>query len=95
MYWLREIAGWALVVLGLFIFFAVYAFCQDSPPGIFEAFILMIVGVFVFRGGIHLLKVSVAARLCAKADERLYPAVPHGDGPRPTAARRAAPQARP
>ena len=88
MYWLREIAGWALVVLGLFVFFAVYAFCQESPPAIFEAAILTVVGVFVFRGGIHLLKVSVAARICAKADERLYPAVPAGEGPRPTATRR-------
>lgn len=76
MYWVREVAGWFLIFLGLFMFLAVYAFLQQEPyPGIFEAFILAIVGVFVFRGGIHLLKVAVAARICAKADERLYPAV--------------------
>ena len=69
MFWIREIAGWLLVLLGLMFFFVAYVFCQEQGAGqvnpIFEAFIMAIVGIFVFRGGIHLLKVSVAARLCA------------------------------
>lgn len=88
MHWVREVAGWLLVLIGLAIFFVVYAFLQEPVPGIFEGFILAIIGIFVFRGGIHLLKVAVAGRICARADERLYPAKPGGDGPRPTVVRR-------
>jgi hypothetical protein len=54
----------------------------------FEGFILMVMGVFVFRGGIHLLKVAVASRICREAQERLYPAVGVGSGPKPTTIRR-------
>jgi vacuolar-type H+-ATPase subunit I/STV1 len=88
MFWLREVAGWLLILLGLFLFLTVYSFCQEH--WIFEAFIVMIAGVFVFRGGIHLLKVAVASRVCARADERLYPALPPGEGPRAVGPRRPA-----
>jgi hypothetical protein len=82
-YWIREVAGWLLVGLGLLAFVLVYEFCQNH--WIFEAGILMVVGALVFRGGIHLLKVAVAGRLCRQAQERLYPAAPPGTGPRPNA----------
>ncbi len=81
-YWLRELAGWLLVGLGLLCFVVVYQFCRDRM--IFEAGILMVVGAVVFRGGIHLLKVAIAGRLCREAQERLYPAPTTGAGPRPT-----------
>jgi hypothetical protein len=86
-YWIRELAGWLLVGLGLLCFVVVYQFCWNR--WIFEAGIFMVVGAVVFRGGIHLLKVAVAGRLCREAQERLYPAPPAGAGPRPTMARRA------
>lgn len=71
-FWFRELAGWALVLLGLVILFEVYSFCLNHFW--VEASILTIAGVFIFRGGIHLLKVAVAARICLQAQERLYPA---------------------
>jgi hypothetical protein len=86
MYWIREIAGWLLVGLGLLLFALVYEFCERR--WIFEAGILVVVAVMVFRGGIHLIKVAVAARICRQAQDRLYPASPSGAGPRPTALRR-------
>ncbi|MFO0846470.1 MAG: hypothetical protein U0797_29555 [Gemmataceae bacterium] len=69
MYWVREVAGWLLVGLGLVTFLTVYEFCERR--WIFEGGILAVIGIFVFRGGIHLLKVAVAARVCQQAQGRL------------------------
>lgn len=73
-FWFRELAGWALVLLGLVMFFVVYEFLVGQH--IWEAGVFTIPAIFVFRGGIHLLKVAVAARVCAQAQQRLYPALP-------------------
>lgn len=64
-YWWRELAGWVLVVLGLAIFALCFQFLTASA--IVEAWPLVFVGVVIFRGGIHLLKVAVAARVCMEA----------------------------
>jgi hypothetical protein len=69
-YWVREIAGWLLVLLGLGMFFVVYNFCSHRL--IFEGGIVAVVGIFVFRGGIHLLKVAIAARVCMQTQEQVY-----------------------
>jgi hypothetical protein len=85
-YLAREIAGWLLVLLGILMFLVVYDFCSEypgKPPRPFDAAIMAIVGIFVFRGGIHLLKVAVAGRICRQTQDRLYPAPPSGSGPRP------------
>jgi hypothetical protein len=79
-YWVREVAGWLLTALGLLVFAGVYDFCQRHL--IFEAALLLVMGVFVFRGGIHLLKVAVAARVCRQAQDRLYPAPVRPELPR-------------
>ena len=66
-FWVREIAGWLLVGLGLFIFYICFAILLTAEPLILEAGPLTLIGIIVFRGGIHLLKVAVAARICMKA----------------------------
>jgi len=63
-----ELAGWLLVLAGLAVLYQCYALIEDSR--VFEAAPLTIVGIIVFRGGIHLLKVAVAARICLLAKER-------------------------
>jgi hypothetical protein len=73
-FWGREIAGWLLVLAGLYAFVLVYELCVQRR--LLEAWPLTVVAVVVFRGGIHLLKVAVAARVCRAAQEQLYPAVP-------------------
>jgi len=72
--WLREIAGWLLVAGGLFLIYICYLFLQEKR--IIEAGPLSILGIIVFRGGIHLLKVAVAARICREAKERTRQDVP-------------------
>lgn len=64
-YWVREIAGWLLVLGGLWLVGVVIEFCYNR--WILEAAIVGVVAVFVFRGGIHLLKVAIAARVCREA----------------------------
>ena len=56
-FWLREVAGWVLVL--------------SDRHMIFEAGSLVLIGIFLFRGGIHLLKVAVAARICTQTQEQL------------------------
>jgi hypothetical protein len=78
--WLREIAGWILMVLGLWLFFECYQILVPTPvkvgpdnqvvlpPGkILEGAELALIGIFVFRGGLGLLKSALAARVCAPA----------------------------
>jgi hypothetical protein len=61
-FWTRELAGWVLVGLGLFVFWKCYVLLMDHY--FLQAGSLTVIGLIVFRGGIHLLKVAVAARVC-------------------------------
>lgn len=68
-FWLRELAGWLLVCLGLLIFYACFVLLANHF--ITEAGPLVVVGIFVFRGGIHLLKTAIAARVCLHANAQM------------------------
>ena len=59
-YWVREIAGWLLVLIGLFFFWQTYSLLLQKR--VFSAGPLTVMGYVVFRGGVHLLKVAVAAQ---------------------------------
>ena len=70
LFWVREIAGWALVGLGLFLFYVCYVILLQPAPRILESGPLAFIGFIIFRGGIHLLKVAVAARICLHAHQQ-------------------------
>ena len=75
-FWVREILGWLLVILGLYLFMVSLAILlSPAPPAreprILEAPAVVLIGIIVFRGGIHLLKVAVAARVCMQAQAEL------------------------
>lgn len=61
-FWIREIVGWLLVLLGLFAYLVCFAnfLAEDKVIG---AGILAGMGTMVFRGGLHLVKVATAARV--------------------------------
>jgi hypothetical protein len=67
-FWIREIMGWVLVGLGLFVFYLCVVLLFNHA--VIEVGPLFIIGIVVFRGGIHLLKVAVAARICLLAQEK-------------------------
>ncbi len=73
-FWIRELAGWVLVLLGLVAFGV--SFWMLKQHYWIEAGVPSLIGFFVFRGGIHLLKVAVAARICLQAQEKLRPTRP-------------------
>jgi hypothetical protein len=70
-FWIRELAGWLLVLLGLYLFLNAISQVLKPVQGVIAASYLTVIGIFVFRGGIHLLKVAVAARICLQAQKRL------------------------
>lgn len=83
-FWTREVVGWALVILGLVVFF--YSFLMLLQHYILEGGPLTLIGIIIFRGGIHLLKVAVAARVCLQAQDRMEPR-PSGTAAKPAASR--------
>lgn len=71
-FWIREVFGALLVALGLFVFYIVVQMLFDSRAVmILQAGPMIVIGFIIFRGGIHLLKVAVAARICLAADRAL------------------------
>ena len=70
-FWFRELAGWLLIGLGLYVFFACYAILVNQGPHLIEAGPLTFIGFIIFRGGIHLLKVATAARICLHAQAEI------------------------
>jgi hypothetical protein len=91
-FWVREAAGWLLLAVGLYVFYRTYLLLTDPGHYLIEAGPLAFAGFVIFRGGIHLLKVAVAARICLQAQERLRPERPAGSGvPRPARPAAAAP----
>lgn len=70
-YWIREVVGWLLIALGLWIFWLSIQLLRDGlilrgPP-------IALIGFVIFRGGVHLLKVAVAALITEQARRELDP----------------------
>jgi hypothetical protein len=66
-FWLREIAGWGLVLVALYLIRIGLIFVSDiESPRIVESMVVMLTGLGVLRGGVLLIRVSTAARLANK-----------------------------
>ncbi len=68
-FWIREVLGWVLVGLGLFDFYMCVVLLFNHS--VIEVGPMFVIGIVVFRGGIHLLKVAVAARICLLAQAKM------------------------
>jgi predicted branched-subunit amino acid permease len=70
-FWWRELSGWFLIGLAMLGFVLVYEFRVSHY--LTEAWVIAIMSLVVFLGGVQLLKVAIAARICQQAQEQLYP----------------------
>ena len=65
MFWVREIAGWLLVLIALVLIRTALGYITDlDKPALVEAGILVLAGLGVLRAGILLIRISTAARIC-------------------------------
>ncbi|MFK7819861.1 MAG: hypothetical protein AB8G99_14160 [Planctomycetaceae bacterium] len=65
-FWLREFAGWALAVFGVYLIWLAIGEIQLPPEEerrTIEGAVLGATGVMVLRGGIHLIRAATAARI--------------------------------
>jgi hypothetical protein len=63
-FWLREIAGWALVAFSLYLIRMGLTYVSDlENPRIVEAGVVMLAALGVLRAGILLIRISTAARI--------------------------------
>ncbi len=70
-YWSRELAGWALIAVGLWQFWNTYSLLLNRR--IFEAAPAAFIAFVIFRGGLHLLKVAVAAQAARSLPDAAQP----------------------
>ena len=71
MFWIREIAGWALVIFALVLIQTGLGYLSNlDRPKVVEAGIVMLGALGVLRAGIFLIRISTAARIC-RADDRI------------------------
>src|SRR5437879_5533061 len=70
-FWLRELAGWTLILLGLWVFYLTLDVLYRPAPYLLQAIFMTVIGVLVFRGGVQMLKLAVAGRVCLRAQARL------------------------
>ena len=64
-FWIREIAGWALVAAALVVMRLGLNFALSSEnPKIVEASVIIFASLGLLRAGILLIRISTAARIC-------------------------------
>lgn len=65
MFWIREVAGWALVLFAIVLIQTGLSYVSNlDRPKVVEAAVVMIAGLGVLRAGILLIRISTAARIC-------------------------------
>jgi hypothetical protein len=66
-FWIREIAGWSLVALSLYMLRIGLIYVADvDAPKLIEASIVMLAAMGVLRAGVLLVRLSTTSRLALK-----------------------------
>ncbi len=70
MFWIREIAGWALVIFALVLIQMGLGYLSHlERPKVVEAGVVMLGALGLLRAGVFLIRISTAARIC-RSDDR-------------------------
>lgn len=70
MFWIREIAGWALVIFALVLIQMGLGYLSNlERPQVVEAGVVMLGALGLLRAGVLLIRISTAARIC-RSDDR-------------------------
>jgi hypothetical protein len=68
-FWLREIAGWGLVLVSLYLVRIGLVFISDMQnPRIVESSVIMLTSLGILRAGVLLIRISSASRI-ARTDK--------------------------
>lgn len=66
MLWVREIAGWLLVLIAIYLIRIAVVFVTDlEAPRVLEAGVIVLGGLGILRAGILLIRMATAARICS------------------------------
>ncbi|MBI1311880.1 hypothetical protein GC176_11355 [bacterium] len=68
MFSIRELAGWGLIAIALMFVWSAFDFLESQK--VVEASVTVFAASFVFRGGIHLVKMATAARVVVEANQK-------------------------
>ncbi len=70
MFWIREIAGWALVIFALVLIQTGLGYLSNlERPKVVEAGVVMLGALGLLRAGVLLIRISTAARI-SRSDDR-------------------------
>lgn len=69
-FWIREIAGWLLILLGIYGYWIALAFLATQPSRLIEGATTAFMSTMLFRGGLLLVRISAAARAVLHAREK-------------------------
>ena len=68
-FWLRELAGWGLILVALYLVRTGLVFISDmQSPRIVESAVVMLTALGILRAGVLLIRISTAARVAKSVD---------------------------
>lgn len=70
-FWIREIVGWLLLLLGIYGYWIALAFLAAQPSRLIEGATTAFMSTMLFRGGLLLVRISAAARAVLQSKPKI------------------------